>query len=207
MKKLILSAVIIGVLTFLVGGKASSSAGLPRLHVVKSAALAPAYSCRSSEEFAQGYQSTALFLSAHSKQRNAPDLLFNGACGAADYFEASTAGDDMSMIADLGTGLSLEDLSISRAFNLQNVHSAEAYSKFARTVKVGVDHTYAVLLNNQEKRGLFIFTVTEYEPNKRVNLKYAVKAYQVVISSQTESSGSYDWNQKSVAEVGERDAE
>ncbi len=197
MKKLILSVAVVGILTLMVGGKPSSNAALPSLHVIKSAALAPAYSCRSAEEVAQGYQGTALFLSAHSKKRGAPDLLFNGACGAADYFEASTAGDDMSMIADLGTGLALEDLSVSRAFNLQNIHSAQAYSKFARSVKVELGHTYAVLLNNQEKRGLFVFTVTEYEPNKRVNLDYAVKAYQVVVTSQVESAGSFEWNQKS----------
>lgn len=201
MKKLVLSAAFIGVLTLMVGGNPSSNpssgAGLPTLHVIKSATLAPAYSCRSAEEFSQGYQGTALFLSAHSKKRNAPDLLFNGGCGAPDYFEASTAGDDMSMIADLGTGIALEDVSASRAFNLQNVHSAQAYSKFARTVKVELGHTYAVLLNNQEKRGLFVFTVTEYEQNKRVNLDYAVKAYQAVITSQVESAGNYDWNQKS----------
>ncbi len=198
MKNLILSAAVIGVLSLLVGGKDSEvSAGLPSLHVIKSAVLSPAYSCRSAEDFKRGYEGTALFLSDFSRRRNGPDLLFNGACDAEDYFEASTAGDDMSLIADLGTEVSLEDVSASRAFNLQRVHSFPAYSKFARTVKVELDHTYAVLLNNRYKRGLFVFAVTEYTPNKSVGLKYAVKSYAVVAGSQIESSAGFDWDKKS----------
>jgi hypothetical protein len=194
MKKLVLSATFICVLSLLVGGKDSDvSAGLPTLHVIKTVELSPSYSCRSPEESGKGYEGTALFLSDFAKRRNAPDLLFNGACGAEDYFEASTAGDDMSLIADLGTNVALEDLSASRAFNVQRVHSYPAYSKFATAVKVEAKHTYAVLLNTDEKRGLFVFTVTDYAPNKQVTLSYAVKSYQVMHSSPTESATGFDW--------------
>src|SRR4051812_28344367 len=82
---------------------------LPELHRIFTATLSPSYSCRSKEDFKKGYESTALFLVPIANAQNSPDLLFNGACGSRDYFGASTAGDDMSLIADLGT-LSLEQV-------------------------------------------------------------------------------------------------
>src|SRR5215471_3718603 len=109
--------------------------GLPELHTIKNATLSPPYSCRSKEEFTTGYAKTALFLSKYSEERNAPDLLFNGACGSVDYFEGSTAGDDMSLIADLGT-VPLEEVTTSKAFNFPRVHSFDVYSKFTEDVKV-----------------------------------------------------------------------
>lgn len=127
MKSLILPLVTLGVLSVLYGGESSgASFGLPPLHRIKGVTLSPSYSCRSAEEFGRGYENTALFLSDFAKQRNSPDLLFNGACGSEDYFEAATAGDDMSLVADLGANLSPDELSASRAFNVQRVHSFTA---------------------------------------------------------------------------------
>jgi hypothetical protein len=154
--------------------------------------LSPSYSCRSTDDFQKGYASTALFLSAYAKQRNSPDLLFNGPCKTDDDFQASTAGDDFSLIADLGTDVALEQISASRVFNLKRVHSYTERSKFADAVKVVVNHTYAVLLNNSDKRGLFVFTVDEYVPNEKVVLRYAVKSYQITPSGQIRSEG-FDW--------------
>ncbi len=168
---------------------------LPDLHTIKTITLSPSYSCRERDEFRQGYGNTALFLSAYSKQRNSPDLLFNGACRSEDYFHASTAGDDMSLIADLGETVPLDDISASRAFNLKRVHSFAEYSKFANSVKVEAHHTYAVLLNESDKRGLFVFTVVNYVPNGRVELRYAVKSYQIVPDGQVVSAG-FDWERK-----------
>src|SRR3954467_138388 len=74
--------------------------GLPELHTIKTVTLSPSYSCRSQEDFGKGYESTALFLSKYSKSRNSPDLLFDGACRSGDYFESSTAGDDMAFVVD-----------------------------------------------------------------------------------------------------------
>ena len=165
---------------------------VPELHTIKWATLSPSYSCRPTEEFQHGYANTALFLSPYSKQRNMPDLLFNGACKAEDYFHSSTAGDDMALIADLGAKVSLEEVTASRAFNLRRVHSDADYSKFAQNVKVQPNHTYAVLLNKRELRGLFIFTVVNYVPNEKVELKYAVKAYQIMQGHPIASSG-FDW--------------
>ena len=52
--------------------------GLPELHKIKTVTLAPSYSCRSQQDSARGYENTALFLSAVSRLRNTPELLFEG---------------------------------------------------------------------------------------------------------------------------------
>ena len=174
------------------GQNSKQDFGLPQLHSIKTVTLSPSYSCRASADFQKGYEQTALFLSAYAKQRNSPDLLYNGACKADDEFEASTAGDDFSLIADLGANVRLEDVSASRAFNLKKEHSYAEYSKFVETVKVIANHTYVVLLNESDKRGLFIFTVDEYVPNEKVVLRYAVKSYQIMPNGQICSEG-FDW--------------
>ena len=164
--------------------------GLPELHIIKAATLSPSYSCRSKEEFRTGYAKTALFLSKYSDDRNSPDLLFNGACGSEDYFEGANAGDDMSLIADLGS-VPLEEVTTSKAFNFQRVHSFDLYSKFAQEMKVIPKHTYVVLINKREVRGLFVFSVDSFVPGQRVDLRYAVKECQV-LSERARSEG-FDW--------------
>jgi len=166
---------------------------LPELHKIKSVTLSPAYSCRPPDEFQRGYENTALYLTTQDNKRNGPDLLFNGACGSEDYFEASLSGDDMSLIADLGADVSLEEITASRAFNLRRIHTAADYTQFVKTSKVKLNHTYAVLLNESDKRGLFIFTVTGHVPNKSVDLRYAVKSYQITPGERITSSG-FEWD-------------
>jgi hypothetical protein len=192
MKSLSLTLLVLAFLTTPVLAQKESLA-LPELHTIKTVILAPSYSCRSADEFQQGYANSALFLSGYAKQRNSPDLLFNGACKSPHYFHASTNGDAFSLIADLGTEVSLEEVSVSRAFNLKRVHSYAEYSKFANTVNVMANHTYAVLLHEGDKRGLFIFKVDEYVPNEKVVLRYAVKSYQVTPMGQVRSEG-FDWD-------------
>ena len=167
---------------------------LPELHKIRTATLSPSYSCRSKEDFQKGYQSAALFLSDYSKKRNNPDLLFNGACGSENYFQASTAGDDMALIADLGE-IALEDVTAHLAFYEKATGRSDLFSKFARAAKVEANHTYAVLLNKSDLRGLFLFTVVDYVPDQKVDLKYAVKQYQI-LDVRSGSSG-FDWSQKS----------
>ena len=170
--------------------------GLPDLHTIKSATLWPSYSCRSRDEFRGGYKQTALFLSQYSDDRNSPDLLFNGACGSADYFEAATAGDDMSLIADLGT-VALAEVTAHKAFNFKDVHAFDLYSRFTRESPVVDGHTYAVLINKSDVRGLVIVHVSAYEPNKKVELQYAVKEYQLLaVKSQAEG---FDWSSRNQA--------
>src|ERR1043165_2535067 len=134
--------------------------GLPELHTIKTATLSPSYSCRSPEDFSRGYESAALFLSDFSKRRNSPDLLFDGACKADDDFQASTAGDDMAFIVDLGDELQIEKLSAGDVFQLYHMRSSPNYplakhapSVLSQMVKVAPNHTYAVILNKQEIRG------------------------------------------------------
>ena len=180
------------VLVVAITASADESLNLPELHVIKTATLAPCYSCREAGEFMKGYQNTALFLSDYSRRRNSPDLLYNGAPGGVpDYFESSTAGDDMALIADLGTDVSLEKVSAHLAFNLRNVHSYPAYSKFAKVAVVEKGHTYAVLLNKREIRGLFIFRVISHVPNESVEIRYAVKEYQIL--DVKASSSGFSW--------------
>lgn len=191
MKRPVFIAVL---LVMAASASAQQSYSLPELHVIKTVTLAPSYSCRSAEEFQKGYQETALFLSDYSKKRNSPDLLFNGACRGEDYFHASTAGDDMALIADLGANVQLEKVTASNAFNLRKVHSPADYSRFVDSIPVVEGHTYAVLLNKSEIRGLFIFTVVNHVQNQRVLLRYAVKEYQIM--STKASSEGFDWSRE-----------
>jgi hypothetical protein len=193
MKNIILSLIItLAASVSLFAQNVTQKYELPELHKIKTVTLSPSYSCREKDQFRQGYGNTALFVSAYSKQRNSPDLLFNGACRSENYFEASTAGDDFSLIADLGAEVSLEEISASRAFNLKRIHSYAEYSKFVQATKVQLNHTYAVLLNESDKRGILLFKVTEYVPNEKVTLKYAVKSYQIMPNGRIRSEG-FDW--------------
>src|ERR1043166_4793909 len=194
MKTVGLSIILLLILTVsAVAQSATQNFGLPELHTIKTVTLSPPYSCRSREQFQKGYQSTALFLSAYSKQRNVPDLLFNGACKSGNYFQPGTT---FSLIADLGSEVELSDVSVLRALNLKRVHSFAEYSKFVQAVDVEIDHTYAVLLNEDDMRGLFVFKVVEYVPDERVVLKYAVKSYEVIPTRGIRSEG-FDWEKGS----------
>jgi len=164
--------------------------GLPELNVIKTAELSPNYSCRSEAAFRQGYAGTALFLSEYSRERNSPDLLFNGACKSEDYFEGPRAGDGMSLVADLGD-VPLDEVSSSRAFNFKRVHSLDLYSRFSQVALVQSHHTYALLINTRDLRGLLVFRVNDYQPNTRVTLNYAVREYQM-LNVAGESKG-FDW--------------
>ena len=139
----------------------------------------------------------ALYLSDLARKRNSPDLLFNGACESEDYFEAATAGDSMSLIADLGEGVAIEQTTAARAFNVRNVASFPDYSKFARNVKVLAGHTYAVLLNDRERRGLFVFVVDKHSPNKEVSIRYAVRSYSIFTSGAVHA-GDFKWDAASL---------
>jgi len=97
----------------------------------------------------------------------------------------------MSLVADLGD-VPLAEVSSSRAFNFKRVHSFELYSKFAKAARVEPHHTYAVLINTVDLRGLFVFRVEEYKPNSQLVLSYAVRHYQV-LDVRGESKG-FDWS-------------
>jgi hypothetical protein len=171
----------------------SLNLNLPALNVVQNATLSPSYSCRSAADFARGYETTALFLSEFSKDRNAPELLLNGACGSQDYFDVNTAGDEMSLIADLGT-TPLAAVTTHNAFNLQNVAAFGDYMQFSEEAKVVQGHTYAAVINSGDVHGLFVFTVVKFVPDLEVDLQFEVKDYQVNLGQVARSPG-FDWNQ------------
>ena len=154
-----------------------AASNLPELNRVRGATLSPAYSCRSKEEFALGYAGTALFLSEASRAHNTPDLLFNGACGSNNYFQVATSAGDLGLIADIGLGKSLAGLSEERALNYSGVAGGEMDTRFAPSAYVALGHTYVVVLNRPEVRGLYALTVTKFEPDKRVEFSYVVLSY------------------------------
>jgi hypothetical protein len=73
------------------------------------------------------------------------------------------------------------------------------YTKFARVAKVEKNHTYVVLINKAEIRALYVFTVVNYVPNERAELRYAVKEYQIL--SVKASSSGFDWGKESYEKV------
>lgn len=170
---------------------------LPELNKIEKVTLGPAYGCRPRQEFRKGYQQTALFLSDPSIDRNSPDLLFNGACNSPDYFEGSTAGDDMSLIADLGEA-PLESLPTQAAFYKNGKRVNGNSADFNNEAAIVQGHTYTLLINKADVRGLLVFTVVRYEHNKSVDMRYAVKEYQL-LNVATQSKG-FDWSATNRAE-------
>jgi hypothetical protein len=155
---------------------------LPALNVIQRATLAYPYSCQGS------YGASALFLSAYSKERNSPDLLYNGACGSEDYIEADTAGDDFALIADLGP-VPLHEVTSAMAFNYRNVVGGD--NNFTRSAPVLVGHTYSVLISKSDIRALFVLHVDEQVADGPMTISYAVKSYAV--QATTASSPGFGW--------------
>ena len=164
---------------------------LPELHKIKHVSLSPSYSCRSKQESGKGYGNTALFLSDYSKSRNAPELLFNGACKSPDDFVVQTAGDDLDVITDYGD-IPLASLVAQHVFSPQR--RTDSLAKFAQAARTEIGHTYGVLINKQEARGFFYFRVVAYVPNQSVELEYVVEDYQVH-RVEARSSG-FSWDAK-----------
>jgi len=112
-------------------------------------------------------------------------------CNGEDSFDVSTAGDDMSLIADLGS-VPMENFTTHKIFNYEGVASWTAYTRFYRTAKVEIAHTYALLVNTSDRRGLFVFHVVDYVPNRKVRIQYAVKNYRIFTGRSARSPG-FDW--------------
>ena len=170
---------------------------LPELHIIKPVTLSPCYSCRTQEEFSRGYERTALFLTEEMRRLNSPALLFNGFQRGPDYFQVSTAGADMSAIADLGEGIALSELT-AQDFHHGIRRPGEAAAtpmQFGVTAPVRVGHTYAVIINKGRYRGLLFFAVDGYQQNERVELRYVVKHYEAL--RVTGQSPGFDWSRKS----------
>ncbi len=162
---------------------------LPTLYKIQHITLSPSYSCRTPEEVANGYQSTALFLTRPSVRLNRPELLFNGACGSPDYFQGATAGDQLDVLADYGN-IPLESLTGNHVFNTARVVGHD--EKFSQAQPVVTGHTYGMLINKPDERGFFYFHVTAYVPNRSVELDYAIMDY-AIMREEARSPG-FAWN-------------
>jgi hypothetical protein len=165
--------------------KMAEASTLPKLHEIQSKVFAAPYSCKS-----MSYERSALFLSSYSKERNMPDLLFNGACGSQLYVEASTAGDDISMIADLGD-VPLEQVTKSKAINWTRIVGGDNSFKDSQALIEG--HTYVVVISKSELRAVFAFKVFGLYPNGSMGIHYAVKSYELQQTANA-SKGS-NWEQ------------
>lgn len=167
------------------GASGSHPSQPPELRTPKTVTLSPSYGCRAKEEFQKGYEGTALFLSDFEKRMNTPNLLFNGSCGSKDDFDVVTHGGNFSTIADLTAGGSSGTAQVFDSFEEYDSISRREFREagFAQRVPVKVGHTYVVLvdkaLGETQVRGVFIFTVVDHIPNKRVALSYEVKDYQI----------------------------
>ena len=161
------------------------ASGLPAIHSIKTVILSAPYSCEGS------YEKSAVFLSQHSEDRNSPDLLYNGACGSSKYIEASTAGDDFSLIADLGE-VKIEDVTASKAFNFARTVGRD--NIFTQTASLKANHTYAVLTSKSDKRSLVIYKVKSISETGDLELEYAVKSYAVQDS--VDEVPGFDWSKK-----------
>jgi hypothetical protein len=154
--------------------------GLPELHRIVSITLQPTYSCRSPQDFEKGYEKTALFVSNYSRKINSPELLFEGPCHGEDYLSSPNG---MDLIDDMGK-VPLEEVTAQSVMTRRDID-------FERTAMVKLNHTYAVLINQPFIRGLLVFTVVDHDRNERLDIRYAVKEYQV-LTVEKESPG-FDW--------------
>ena len=152
----------------------------PQIGVKRTVELSPSYSCRPTTEFRRGYERTALFLSDEMRKVNSPDLLFNGACGSENYFQAATHGANDSLVADLGVNVTTGELRRLGRLDARQDRVALTKMGFDRTAAVVPGHTYAILLHKHGVRGLFAVSVTKHEQDKRVELTYEVVEYQVI---------------------------
>lgn len=185
MKKPILVALFM--LASCASAQSESSMSLPRLHVIQSVTFSKPYSCNS-----MSYESSALFLSEFARNRNMPDLLYNGACRSEPSMSATTAGDDFTLISDLGK-VPLEKVTAHKALNWTNIVGQD--NKFQQTIKPVVGHTYAVLISKQEIRALYVLTVDSIEQDGPMTIRYAVKSYSV--QNTKAASRGFEWEKGS----------
>lgn len=166
--------------------------GLPSLHKIRPYKFALPYDCTGGN-----YTTAALFLSSYSQSRASPDLLYRAwggpvpRCLGGAYFSASTGGDDMSVIADLGV-FPLANVSAHLAFNTANTVGQD--DAFKADIPAVAGHTYSALLSKSDIRALFAFTVRSLNGQTGVLiLDYAVLLYEV--TNVVQASPGFSWTQ------------
>lgn len=164
----------------------------PKLHQIDRASFAIPYSCNE-DDLSGDYGTSALFLTAVGRERNAPELLYNGSCAReGTSFESGLAGSAFGLVADLGD-VPLSSVSASAAFNYDNISGAD--NVFLQTVDAIVGHTYASLVADTSRRVLFAFRLVEQGPLGDAEIDYSVLLYEHHEVIQ-EASG-FDWNARS----------
>ena len=178
-------------LSMLIGYAASAAVkmNLPPLNTIQEFRFQYPYSCRPSSS-SSPYDGSGLFLSDKTIASNDPDLLYNGACGAKDYFQATVGGISFAVIADLGD-VPLENVTSSRAFNYLRTVGMD--NIFRETSPVVIGHTYAVLSTRQQTHSLFAIQVVDYQKNGPMQIRYAVREYSVIETVQT--SPGFSWEE------------
>ncbi|CAF1108140.1 unnamed protein product [Adineta steineri] len=163
-----------------------STVVLPELHVIKQASFKYPYSCQPQPI---KYENCALFLTQYGVSHNAPDLLYNGACGSDNVFDVMLAGSNFGMLSDLGD-VPLETVSASKAFNYNRKVGKD--NAFVDSIPVVKGHTYAAVLAKSDIRALFVFRVDSYERSGPAVISYAVKQYAMM--NVVQEAPGFDWD-------------
>jgi hypothetical protein len=134
-------------LTILAGAAAATAmadASLPVLNKIQTHQFSTAYSCGGD------YDKSAL---AVGPVTTSPDFMFNGACGADPYFDASFGGADFALLSRVGSAAQapLENVSAHAAFNYLDV--AGQGNTFNDSVFAQPHTTYAVLRTQSPTNG------------------------------------------------------
>jgi len=176
-------------LALFVTTRSAQDLGLPKLQQTCVAKFSVSYSCGGN------YLLSALFLSTYSKQRNEPELLYNGACGSAASFDTSTAGADWGLIMDFG----VDNLTTFSANNFWGKMREYTRNPFERGgVTAQVDHVYGVFNVHSDIQAMWVFKIDDWvPPNGAMTISFSVLRYQVATSI-TESPG-FDWQKPPMA--------
>lgn len=158
-------------------------------HAICPATLTGVYSCKGT------YATSALFLSRYNTDFNYPDILLNGSpqvngsCARLD-FEAALAGDDMTMISDLGN-VPIASVSAVKAFNY--VRTVGHDSNFTGSVLLEPKHTYALMSMRKYTRSLLVFSVDSVSSPDTVPVQMSTVSLLYELTKVTAQAPGFDW--------------
>jgi hypothetical protein len=144
--------------------------GLPKLNTIKTAKFVAPYSSPKGGS----YEKSALFFSQYTKQRNTPDLIYNGSDRNSLYFQAGTGSDDFALISDLGT-VTLQQVTARKSFNWESM--AGKGNTFKNEVPLFKGHTYIVLESKEDVRALYAITINDIGTDLSAKVSYKILSY------------------------------
>merc|ERR1712137_205729 len=160
-------------------GAAIASDELPTLYAIANYTFSGPYSCGD-----DNYNTSALFVSSYSEQRNEPDLLYNGVCNGDGSIQITTAGSELGYVTDLGI-IPLTEVSPFLTQNNKNLYTPDE-------VNLTKGHTYAAVGAKQSFRYIIAFTVESLTEGGPLTISYSVLMYEV--HSVTEESQGFSWD-------------